>query len=176
MSPETKGASQDHVDSMMAGPRGLNEGHCSIFYTDKNFPFYSTYTYASNDLDLNSALTSAFDDLLSNPLLCFSGFWFSKAWVGARTPEWQPFLKEATFVRTINDIPPLPPSSTRMFDEWRRNRISLHHRDPCRHYSVFSNDPSPTLHAFTKGVLSAKLRTYHISKNVSCLHGQVHGT
>jgi hypothetical protein len=28
MSPETKGASQDRVDSMMAGPRGLNEGHC----------------------------------------------------------------------------------------------------------------------------------------------------
>jgi hypothetical protein len=36
---------------------------------------------------------------------------------------------------------------------------ALPHHDPRRHYSIFYDDPSPILHPFVKGVLSAKSRT-----------------
>jgi hypothetical protein len=60
----------------------------SIFYSDKSFPTYVTSTYDSPFLDLSATITTAFDDLLTDPDLTFTGFWFSKAWVRVQTGEW----------------------------------------------------------------------------------------
>jgi Reverse transcriptase (RNA-dependent DNA polymerase) len=93
----------------------------SIFYTDKTFPSYVTSTYASSHLPFSTAVTNAFDDLLADADLTFTGLWFSKAWVGARAAEWHQQRKEEATYRTIYVLPPLPPSRERIFSEWRRN-------------------------------------------------------
>jgi hypothetical protein len=74
----------------------------SIFYTDKQFPSYITNTYDTPNLDLCTALTNCFDDLLTNSSLVFAGFWFLKAWVGAQTQEWHPQWKEEATMKTIH--------------------------------------------------------------------------
>jgi hypothetical protein len=131
----------------------------SIFYTDKEFPSYATNTYDSPTLDLSSALVQCFDDLLTNSDLIFPGFWFSKTWAGARTQEWQPQRREEATMKTIHMAPPLPPSRDRIFLEWRRNRKPFHRTDSRRHYAVFYDDPAPSLHPFTLGVLTSKSRS-----------------
>jgi hypothetical protein len=60
----------------------------SIFYLNKTFPSYATNTYASPTLDLSSTLINAFNDLLTDEHLSFTGFWFLKAWAGAWTQDW----------------------------------------------------------------------------------------
>jgi endonuclease/exonuclease/phosphatase (EEP) superfamily protein YafD len=131
----------------------------SIFYTDKSFPTYATSTYSSTHLPLSLALTHAFEDLLTDADLTFTGFWFSKAWAGARAGEWHPQRKaEATF-KTIYEQPPLPSSRDRIFSEWRRNRAPFRRSDPRRLYSVFYDDPSPSLHPFVIGALSGNSRS-----------------
>jgi hypothetical protein len=81
--------------------------HILIFYSDKHFSTYCTNTYTSAQLDLAVALTHCFDNLLTNEGLSFTGYWFSKAWVRAWTPEWQPLLKEAATMHTIHSLTPL---------------------------------------------------------------------
>jgi hypothetical protein len=90
----------------------------SIFYMDKEFPLYALTTYTFPTLDLSSALTSCFDDLLMNSALLFPGFWFLKTWVGAWTLEWHQQWKEEAMMKTIHMSTPLPPSQDCMFLEW----------------------------------------------------------
>jgi hypothetical protein len=130
----------------------------SIFYTDKSFSSYVTSTYASPYLPFSSAIANAFDDLLTDPDLTFTGFWFSKAWVGARTSEWHQQRKEEATFRTIHILPPLPPSKDRIFLEWHQNLTPLRRSDTRRAYAVFFNDPLPSPHPFVTGVLSSKSR------------------
>jgi hypothetical protein len=131
----------------------------SIFYTDKQFPSYALHTHDSDTLDLSLALTTCFDDLLTNSELVFPGFWFLKSWVGAWASEWHQQCKEEATMKTIHTATPLPPSCDRMFLEWRHNWKAFSRSDPRQHYAIFFNDPSPSLHPFVKGVLSSKSRT-----------------
>jgi hypothetical protein len=94
----------------------------SIFYSDKTFPSYVTYTYKSPFLDISTTITTAFDDLLSDPDLTFTGFWFSKVWAKVRTGEWHQQCKEEATMKMIYELTPLPPSKDRMFLEWHRNQ------------------------------------------------------
>jgi hypothetical protein len=130
----------------------------SIFYTDKSFPTYATSTYASSHLPHSLAITHAFNDLLADEDLTFTGFWFSKAWVGAQAEEWNHQRKEEATHKTIYELNPLPPSRERIFSEWRRNRLPLYRSDQRRSYSVFYDDPSPSLHPFVIGALLSKSR------------------
>jgi hypothetical protein len=95
----------------------------SIFYTDKSFPTYVTTTYDSSHLLFSAAITNVLDDLLADADLSFTGLWFSKSWVGARVGEWHQQRKEEATLKTIYDLPPLPPSKDRIFLEWRQNRL-----------------------------------------------------
>jgi hypothetical protein len=90
----------------------------SIFYTDKSFPTYVTSTYRSSHLPFSFAITNAFEDLLTDADITFTGFWFSKAWVGARAGEWHQQRKEEATYKTIYGAPPLPSSHERIFFEW----------------------------------------------------------
>jgi Reverse transcriptase (RNA-dependent DNA polymerase) len=128
----------------------------SLFYSDKSFPLYITSTYQSSHLPLSLAVTHVFDDLLADADVTFTGFWFSKAWVGARAGKWHQQRKEEATHKTIHEPPPLPPSRDRIFSEWRRNRLPFRRSDTCRHYAVFFDDPAPSLHPFVLGALSSK--------------------
>jgi hypothetical protein len=128
----------------------------SIFYTDKSFPTYVTSTYESSHLLFSVAITNILDDLLADTDLSFSGLWFSKAWAGAQTGKWHQQRKEEATLKTIYNLPPLPPSRDCMFLEWRRNRSPFRRTDPRRFYSIFFDDPLPSLHPFITGVLSSK--------------------
>jgi hypothetical protein len=128
----------------------------SIFYLDKSFPTYATSTYTSTHLPLSLAVMNAFNDLLADADLTFTGFWFSKAWVGARTGEWHQQRKEEATYKTIYELPPLPPSWECLFSEWHRNCPPLRRSDTRRSYSVFYDDPAPSLHPFVIGALSSK--------------------
>jgi hypothetical protein len=86
---------------------------------DKSFPTYVTSTYKSSHLPFSLAITNAFEDLLTDADITFTGLWFSKAWVGARAGEWHQQRKEEATHKTIHDPPPLPPSWEQMFAEWR---------------------------------------------------------
>jgi Reverse transcriptase (RNA-dependent DNA polymerase)/Endonuclease-reverse transcriptase len=101
----------------------------SIFYTDKSFPTYVTSTYASAHLPFSLAITNVFEDLLADADVAFTGFWFSKAWVGAQAEEWHQQRKEEATYKTIYELPPLPPSQERIFSEWRRNRSAFRRSD-----------------------------------------------
>jgi hypothetical protein len=146
----------------------------SIFYTDKSFPSYVTSTYASPHLPFSSAIVTAFDDLLTDPDLTFTGFWFSKAWVGARTKEWQPQRKEEATYRTIHILPPLPPSKDRIYLEWHRNRAPFHRSDSRRTYAVFHDDPLPSPHPFVTGVLSSSSRSLQSASFQLATHHAFH--
>ena len=128
----------------------------SIFYTDKSFLSYITSTYASSHLPFSAAITNALNNLLADTDLTFTGFWFSKAWVGAWADEWHQQCKEEATLKTIYELPPLPSLKDRMFLEWRRNGAPFHRSDPRWFYSVFFDDPLPSLHPFVNGVLSSK--------------------
>jgi hypothetical protein len=91
--------------------------HILIFYSDKSFPSYVTSTLTSDHLPFSQAITTAFDDLLTDADLTFTGLWFSKGWVGARTKEWQQQRREEATMKTIYEEPPLPPSKDRIFLE-----------------------------------------------------------
>jgi hypothetical protein len=130
----------------------------SIFYTDKQLPNYITNTYSSPNLDLCTAVTNCFDDLLAKHDLFFPGFWFSKAWAGARTQDWQPQRKEEATMFTLHHLTPLPPSKDRIILEWRLNRATMKRSDPRQTYAVFHDEPSHSLHPFIIGVLSSKSR------------------
>jgi hypothetical protein len=93
----------------------------SIFYTDKSFPTYVTSTYQLPNLPFSLAITNAFEDLLTDADVTFTGFWFSKAWVSARAGEWHHQRKEEATYKTLYVEPPLPPSKERMYSEWHRN-------------------------------------------------------
>jgi hypothetical protein len=146
----------------------------SIFYTDKSFPTYATLTYASPHLPLSFAVTNAFDDLLTDADLTFTGFWFSKAWVGARAEEWHQQRKEEATYKTIYELAPLPPSRDRIFLEWRRNCPPLRRSDPRRSYSVFFDDPSPSLHPFVTRALSSKSRALQCAAFQLATHHAFH--
>jgi Reverse transcriptase (RNA-dependent DNA polymerase) len=128
----------------------------SIFYTDKSFPTYVTTTHDSEHLSFSLAITNAFEDLLTDADVTFTGFWFSKAWVGARAGEWHQQRKEEATYKTIYELPPLPPSRERIFSEWRRNLSSFRRSDTRRHYAVFFDDPAPSLHPFVVGALTSQ--------------------
>jgi hypothetical protein len=131
----------------------------SIFYTDKSFSSYVTSTYSSTHLPFSSAITNVFDDLLTDPDLTFTGFWFSKAWVGARTSEWHQQRKEEATFHTIHILPLLLPSRDRIFLEWHWNLPALHRSDTRRSYAVFYDDPLPSPHPFVSGVISSNSRS-----------------
>jgi Reverse transcriptase (RNA-dependent DNA polymerase) len=148
--------------------------HISIFYTDKSFPTYATSTYSTPHLPFSLALTHAFDDLLTDAELTFTGFWFSKAWVGARAGEWHHQRKEEATSRTIYEQPPLPSSRDRIYSEWRRNRIPLRRSDSRRHYSVFYDDPAPSLHPFVIGASSGQSRSLQCAAFQLATHHAFH--
>jgi hypothetical protein len=144
----------------------------SIFYTDKSFPTYATSTYASAHLPLSIAVTNAFNDLLTDADLTFTGF--SKAWVSARAEEWHHQRKEEATHKTIYELPPLPPSHECIFSEWRRNRPPLHHSDTRRSYSIFFDDPALSLHPFVTGVLSSNSRSLQCAAFQLATHHAFH--
>jgi hypothetical protein len=146
----------------------------SIFYTDKSFPTYATSTYASSHLPFSLAITNAFNDLLTDADLTFTGFWASKAWVGVRAEEWHQQRKEEATYKTIHEFTPLPPSRDCIFLEWHRNRSPLHRSDPRRSYSVCFDDPSPSLHPFVIGALSSKSRTLQCAAFQLATHHTFH--
>jgi hypothetical protein len=131
----------------------------SIFYTNKQFPSYVTNTYSSPNLNLCTTLTNCFDDLFTKHNLFFPGFWFSKAWAGARTQDWQPQQKEEATMKTINYPTPLPPSKDRIILKWWLNHLAMKHSDTWRSYAVFYNEPSHLLHPFVIGILTSKSHT-----------------
>jgi hypothetical protein len=70
--------------------------------------------------------------------------------------------------------PPLPPSRERIFAEWRRNHPPFHHSNTCRHYSVFFDDPAPSLHPFIIGTLSSKSRSLQCAAFQLATHHAFH--
>jgi Reverse transcriptase (RNA-dependent DNA polymerase) len=146
----------------------------SIFYMDKSFPTYATSTYSSAHLPFSLAITNAFEDLLADADITFTGFWFSKAWVGARAGEWHQQRKEEATYRTIYKLPPLPPSHERIFSEWRHNRTPFRRSDTRRHYAVFFDDPAPSLHPFVLGALSSKSRSLQCAAFQLATHHAFH--
>jgi hypothetical protein len=146
----------------------------SIFYTNKFFPSYVTSTYASPYLPFSSAIANAFDDFLTDPDLIFTGFWFSKAWVGARTKEWHHQRKEEATYWTIHVLPPLPPSKDRIYLEWHCNHTPFHQSDPRRSYAVFYDDPLPSPHPFIAGVLSSDSRSLQSASFQLATHHAFH--
>jgi hypothetical protein len=146
----------------------------SIFYTDKSFPTYATSTYSTPHLPLSLALTNAFDDLLTDADITFTGFWFSKAWVGARAAEWHQQRKEEATYRTIYEEAPLPSSRDRIYSEWRRNRTPFRRSDPRRHYSIFFDDPAPSLHPFVIGASSGGSRSLQCAAFQLAIHHAFH--
>jgi hypothetical protein len=148
--------------------------HISIFYTDKSFPTYATSTYSTPHLPFSLALTHAFNNLLANDDMTFTGFWFSKAWVGARAGEWHHQRKEEATYRTIYEHPPLPSSRDRIYSEWRRNRVPFRRSDSRRHYSVFYDDPAPSLHPFVIGASSGRSRSLQCAAFQLATHHAFH--
>ena len=146
----------------------------SIFYMDKSFPTYVTSTYKSNHLSFSSAITNVLDVLLTDTDLTFTGLWYSKAWVGTRVGEWHQQRKEEATFKTIYDQPPLPPSKECMFLEWHRNHSPFCHSDPWRIYSVFSDDPLPSLHLFVNGALSDKSHALQCAAFQLAMHHAFH--
>jgi hypothetical protein len=146
----------------------------SIFYTDKSFPTYATSTYASSHLPFSLTITHAFNDLLADADLTFTGFWFSKAWVGARAEEWHQQCKEDATYKTIYELTPLPPSRECIFSEWRRNCLPFCHSDQRQFYSVFHDDPSPSLQPFVIGALSSKSRSLQCAAFQLATHHAFH--
>jgi hypothetical protein len=76
--------------------------------------------------------------------------------------------------KTIHELPPLPTSKDHMFLEWCRNRLPFRRTDPCRFYSVFFDDPLPSLHPFVTGVLSSKSRTLQCAAFQLATHHEFH--
>jgi hypothetical protein len=148
--------------------------HILIFYSDKSFPSYVTSTLTSDHLPFSQAITTAFDDLLTDADLTFTGLWFSKGWVGARTKEWQQQRREEATMKTIYEEPPLPPSKDRIFLEWKRNRQPFWHTDPRRHYAVFYDDPLPSLHPFVTSTLTSSSRALQCAAFQLATHHAFH--
>jgi hypothetical protein len=146
----------------------------SIFYTDKSFPTYVTMTHDSDHLSFSLAITNALEDLLADVDVTFTGFWFSKAWVGARAGEWHQQRKEEATYKTIYEVPPLPPSRERIFSEWRHNLSPFRRSDTRRHYSVFFDDPAPALHPFVVGTLTSNSRSLQCAAFQLATHHAFH--
>jgi hypothetical protein len=146
----------------------------SIFYTDKSFPFYAMTTHPTSHLPFSLAITHAFNDLLTDTDITFTGFWFSKAWVSAWAGEWHHQRKEEATYKMIYEAPPLPSSRDCIFSEWRRNRAPFRRSDTRRHYSVFFDDPAPSLHPFVAGALSSKSRSLQCAAFQLATHHAFH--
>jgi hypothetical protein len=125
-------------------------------------------------LPFSAAITNALDDLLADTDLTFTGLWFSKAWAGAWVGEWHQQHKEEATLKTIYDLPPLPPSKDQMFLEWCQNCFPFRRTDPRWFYSIFFDNPLPSLHPFITGILSSKSRALQCATFQLATHHAFH--
>ena len=134
-----------------------------IFFQDASFPSYCINSHVpSATLSLAAVTCRAISDLLDRSQGSIIGHWHPGTWSWPGQSSWtaiQLSLVEQMIAATLShNTTQLPSSKDLIFTEWSHTRPRLKPRDPRRHLPPFSDEPSPTLHPFVKGVLSAGSR------------------
>ena len=147
---------------------GIRPDQCEmmLFFTDAGLPTLGDHIsksvrYQSNVPYINAFHRSLEDLLDANEHSSFTGHWFSRRWINARTREWLAPTVEDAFQASLMAPQLLRASpSEHLFEDWRATWIPPKPGDPRRHFAPLGEPPDTTIHPFVSGVLTSQSRTY----------------